>query len=37
MDTERPGPFSVADVGPYAVPATLDELRGPDHGVVTLF
>lgn len=30
------GPFSVADVKPYAVPARLDDLQGPDHGVVTL-
>jgi hypothetical protein len=36
MDMERPGPFSVADVKPYAVPGSLDELQGPDHGVVAL-
>ncbi|GLH95376.1 hypothetical protein [Phytohabitans aurantiacus] len=35
MDTDR-RPFSVADVKPYAVPARLDELQGPDHSVVTL-
>lgn len=35
MDTDR-RPFSVADVKPYAVPARLDELQGPDHGMVTL-
>jgi hypothetical protein len=36
MDMERPGPFSVADVKPYAVPESLDELQGPSHGVVAL-
>lgn len=36
MDTDRSGPFSVADVKPYAVPARLDDLRGPEHGIVTL-
>lgn len=36
MDTDQPGPFSVADVKPYAVPARLDDLQGPDRGVVTL-
>lgn len=29
-------PFSYADVKPYAIPTDLDELRGPEHGVVTL-
>jgi hypothetical protein len=29
MDTNLPGPFSVADVKPYAVPARLDNLQGP--------
>jgi hypothetical protein len=36
MNTERPDPFSVADVRPHAGPAKLDELQGPDHGVVAL-
>jgi hypothetical protein len=36
MDTDQPGPFSVADVKPYAVPVRLDDLQGPDHGMVTL-
>jgi hypothetical protein len=36
MDTKRPAPFSVADIKPYAVPASLDDLEGPDQGVVTL-
>jgi hypothetical protein len=36
MDTYQSGPFSVADVKPYAVPARLDDLQGPDHGIVTL-
>lgn len=36
MDTAGSAPFSVADVKPYAVPARLDDLQGPDHGVVAL-
>jgi hypothetical protein len=29
-------PFSYADVRPYAVAGSLDELRGPEHGAVEL-
>lgn len=36
MDSMRPAPFSYADIKPYAVPAELDDLQGPEHGVVTL-
>ena len=31
--TER---YHFADFKPYAVPDSLDELHGPDHGVITL-
>ncbi|TMR95103.1 hypothetical protein [Nonomuraea basaltis] len=36
MNTQRGAPFSYADIRPYAVAESLDELRGPVHGVVTL-
>ncbi|WP_187361325.1 hypothetical protein [Phytoactinopolyspora mesophila] len=37
MDGKRSGaPFSYADIKPYAVPSQLEELRGPEHGLVTL-
>lgn len=36
MDTKPSERFSVADIKPYAVPATLDDLDGPDRGIVTL-
>ncbi|WP_371779726.1 hypothetical protein [Streptosporangium subroseum] len=29
-------PFSYSDIRPYAVPDSLDELRGPEHGIITL-
>lgn len=33
MDTP---PFSYADTRPYAVPRSLEDLQGPDHGVIQL-
>ncbi|MCT9931180.1 hypothetical protein N5079_13235 [Planotetraspora sp. A-T 1434] len=36
MNGQRDAPFSYADVRPYAVAESLDELAGPVHGVVTL-
>lgn len=36
MDASSGLPFSYADIKPYAVPRTLEELRGPQHGIVTL-
>lgn len=36
MDRKRTAPFSYADIKSYAVPADLDDLQGPEHGVVTL-
>jgi hypothetical protein len=35
MSSER-APFGYAEVRPYAVAASLDELRGPVHGVLEL-
>ncbi|WP_433516072.1 hypothetical protein ACQP2T_11135 [Nonomuraea sp. CA-143628] len=36
MNAQRGAPFSYADIWPYVVAESLDELRGPVHGVVTL-
>ncbi|MBT2227959.1 hypothetical protein [Nonomuraea sp. NEAU-A123] len=36
MNAQRGAPFSYVDIRPYVVAESLDELRGPVHGVVTL-
>ncbi|MEO3786147.1 hypothetical protein ABGB12_22695 [Actinocorallia sp. B10E7] len=36
MDVPGGGPFGFAEVKPYALVESLDELRGPAHGEVTL-
>ncbi|MEU4225331.1 hypothetical protein AB0F17_13610 [Nonomuraea sp. NPDC026600] len=36
MNAQHGAPFSYADIRPYVVAESLDELRGPVHGVMTL-
>lgn len=36
MNSQGGAPFSYAEVRPYAVVGSLDELRGPEHGVMAL-
>lgn len=36
MGSEPIGPFSYAELKPYAVPGSLDELEGPEHGLIWL-
>jgi hypothetical protein len=36
MDGQRGTPFTYADIRPYELAESLDELNGPVHGVVTL-
>jgi hypothetical protein len=36
MSSRSGAPFSYAEVRPYVVVGSLDELRGPEHGVVAL-
>jgi hypothetical protein len=36
MSAARPQPFSYAEVRPYEIVDSLDELHGPEHGVLRL-
>jgi hypothetical protein len=36
MSNQMSAPFSYAEVRPYEVAASLDELQGPDHGALEL-
>jgi hypothetical protein len=36
MSSRKGAPFSYAEIRPYAVVESLDELRGPAHGVLEL-